>query len=66
MRHTAITRLAATGAGIETIKMFSGHRSLQMIFRYVHAQDDAVNRALDVFEGGTVVEHSANRATGNS
>ena len=57
MRHTAITRLAATGADIKTIQEFSGHESLAMVLRYAHAQDDAVDRALEKMEKGTVAEH---------
>jgi len=37
MRHTAITRLAETGADIKTIQEFSGHESLEMVLRYAHA-----------------------------
>ncbi len=57
MRHTAITRLAETGADIKTIQEFSGHQSLEMVMRYSHAQDRAVDRALDKLEGRTVIEH---------
>ncbi len=57
MRHTAITRLAETGADIKTIQEFSGHESLEMVLRYAHAQDRAVDRALDMLEQRTVVEH---------
>ncbi len=57
MRHTAITRLAETGADIKTVQEFSGHESLEMVLRYAHAQDRAVDRALDKLEGRTVVEH---------
>jgi len=57
MRHTAITRLATTGADIKTIQEFSGHESLTMVLRYAHAQDRAVDSALDRLEQGTVVEH---------
>ena len=39
MRHTAITRLALTGADIKTIQSFSGHESLEMILRYAHPVD---------------------------
>ena len=60
MRHTAITRLAVTGADIKTIQEFSGRESLQMALRYAHAQDRAVDRVLDRMEGGEVVEHPAN------
>jgi integrase len=57
MRHTAITRLAETGADIKTIQEFSGHESLEMVLRYAHAQDRAVDRALDKLEERTILEH---------
>jgi integrase len=57
MRHTAITRLAATGTDIKTIQEFSGHESLTMVLRYAHAQDRAIDSALDRFERGTIAEH---------
>lgn len=66
MRHTAITRLATTGADIKTIQEFSGHESLTMVLRYAHAQDRAVDAALDKMEGGTVVEHPAASQTKKS
>ena len=61
MRHSAITRLAETGADIKTIQEFSGHESLEMVMRYAHAQDQTVNRALDRMEKRTVVEHPTAR-----
>lgn len=57
MRHTAISRVAAIGADIKTIQEFSGHESLAMVLRYAHAQDRAVDIALDRLEQGTAVEH---------
>ncbi len=57
MRHTAITRFAETGADIKTIQEFSGHESLAMVLRYAHAQDRAIDSALDRLEGRTVIEH---------
>jgi site-specific recombinase XerD len=58
MRHTAITRLADTGAGIKTLQEFSGHKSITMILRYAHPQERSVNAALDRMEkSGTPVEH---------
>jgi len=33
MRHTAITNLAETGAAFKTIQEFSGHETLEMVFR---------------------------------
>ena len=62
MRHTAISRLAATGADIKTIQEFSGHESLSMVLRYTHAQDRAVDSALDRLEQGTVIEHPRARS----
>jgi integrase len=56
MRHTAITRLAATGADIKTIQAFSGHLSVAMVLRYAHAQAHVIDNALDRLDGGTVVE----------
>jgi integrase len=61
MRHTAISRLAATGVDIKTIQEFSGHESLTMVLRYAHAQDRIVNHALDRLEQGTVIEHPSAR-----
>ncbi len=55
MRHTAITRLAEK-ADIKTIQEFSGHETVAMVLRYAHSQEDAVNRALDRMEDGTIVE----------
>jgi integrase len=61
MRHTAITRLAEIGADIKTIQEFSGHESLAMVLRYAHAQDRAIDSALDRLEGRTIVEHPGAR-----
>ena len=59
LRHTAITRLVASGADVKTVQEFSGHRSLTMVMRYTHAQDRAIDAALDRMEGHNVVEHPA-------
>ena len=61
MRHTAITRLSESKADIKTIQEFSGHETVAMVLRYAHSQKDAVNRALDKMESGTVVEHPSAR-----
>jgi integrase len=58
MRHTAITRLADTGADIKTLQKFSGHESITMVLRYAHPQDKSVDSALDRMERrGTAGEH---------
>ncbi|MFB3105828.1 MAG: tyrosine-type recombinase/integrase, partial [Pseudomonadales bacterium] len=56
MRHTAITDLSETGADFQTIQAFSGHKSIEMVMRYVHARDERVNEALDAFEASTNIE----------
>ncbi len=66
MRHTAITRLAQTGADIRTIQEYSGHESLEMVLRYAHAQDQVVDRALDRLEGRTAIEHPRARTIDKS
>ena len=66
MRHTAITRYAATGADLKSIQEFGGHLSIQMVLRYAHASDQAIDRALDRMEGRTVVEHPRARNRENS
>ena len=47
LRHSAITYLAETGADIQNVQAFSGHRSFQMVLRYIHARDEKVNAAID-------------------
>jgi len=66
MRHTAITRYAATGADLKSIQEFGGHLSIQMVLRYAHASDRAIDNALDRMEGGTVIEHPGARNRNNS
>ncbi len=50
MRHTAITNLAETGADVKTIQEFSGHETLEMVFRYTHARDQRVDNAVEMME----------------
>ncbi len=50
MRHTAITNLAETGADVKTIQEFSGHETLEMVFRYTHARDLRVDNAVEMME----------------
>ena len=50
LRHTAITDMAETGAEVQTVQDFSGHRTVDMVMRYIHAREVRVNEALDKFE----------------
>ena len=51
MRHTAITRVAEAAHGdIATLQKFSGHKSIQMVMRYVHPEDRLIDEALDRME----------------
>lgn len=56
MRHTAITDMSGTGADFRTIQAFSGHKSTEMVMRYIHVREARVNEALDLFDGSTKVE----------
>jgi integrase len=66
MRHSAITRLALSGADLATVKQFSGHESLQMVMRYTHPQDRATDEALDRLELASVLAKKANSAAGRT
>jgi integrase len=58
LRHTAITDMAETGAPIQTVQDFSGHETIEMVMRYIHARDRHVDEAMDRFENErTKVEH---------
>ncbi len=50
LRHTAITHLVQAGVDLPTVQRFSGHRSIQMVFRYSHQSKDHLHRALDQME----------------
>lgn len=47
LRHTAITKLAESGAPDETILSISGHVSREMLKHYSHIRTEAKRRALD-------------------
>ncbi len=47
LRHTAITKLAESGAGDETIMAIAGHVSRSMLSRYAHIRTEAKRRALE-------------------
>ena len=39
LRHTALTRFGAAGATIAEMKAISGHKTAQMVLRYMHADE---------------------------
>jgi integrase len=47
LRHTAITKLAESGAGDETIMAIAGHVSRAMLSRYAHIRTEAKRQALE-------------------
>jgi integrase len=50
LRHTAITHLVQAGVDLPTVQRFSGHRTIQMVFRYSHQSTDHLQWALDKME----------------
>ncbi len=50
LRHTAGSRLAATGAHPNTIKVLLGHRRLETTERYMHAMEDQKREAMAALE----------------
>jgi hypothetical protein len=46
-RHTAITKLAESGAADETIMAIAGHGSRARLTRYAHIRTEAKRRALE-------------------
>ncbi len=64
MRHTAITNLAETGADVKTIQKFSGHGTLEMVFRYTHARDLRVDDAVEMMERAKTNVEQLDRSKG--
>jgi integrase len=50
LRHTAITHLVQAGVDLPTIKRISGHKTLQMVERYAHANGEHIAAAMDKLE----------------
>lgn len=50
LRHTAITHLVQAGVDLPTVQRFSGHKSIQMVFRYSHQSKDHLHWALEQME----------------
>ncbi len=64
MRHTAITNLAETGADVKTIQEFSGHETLEMVFRYTNARDLRVDNAIEMMERAKTNVEQLDRSKG--
>lgn len=47
LRHTAITHLVQAGVDLPTVKRISGHKTLIMVERYAHQNDEHVKAAMD-------------------
>ena len=47
LRHTALTRLAKSGATLSQLQKIAGHRTLSMVTRYQHLTEDATREALE-------------------
>ncbi|MCC2975719.1 tyrosine-type recombinase/integrase [Sphingomonas sp. PL-96] len=52
MRRTAITRLVKAGVDLPTIQRISGHKTLAMVLRYVHLNDQHIDAAIGKLEYG--------------
>ncbi|PVX38207.1 site-specific integrase [Janthinobacterium sp. 78] len=50
LRHTTISHLVQAGVDLSTIKRISGHKTMAMVERYVHLNDEHVNAAMDKLE----------------
>ena len=46
LRHTAITHLVQAGVDLPTVQRVSGHKTLQMVCRYSHQNQQHVQAAL--------------------
>jgi integrase len=47
LRHTAITHLVQAGVDIPTVQRISGHKTVQMVLRYSHANGRHIQTAMD-------------------
>jgi integrase len=46
LRHTAITHLVQAGVDLPTVKRISGHKTLAMVEKYAHANDEHIQQAM--------------------
>lgn len=50
LRHTAITHLVQAGVDLPTVKRISGHKTLQMVERYSHQNEQHIQTAMEKLE----------------
>jgi integrase len=68
LRHTFLTRLAASGCDVWTLARIAGHGSVGISARYVHPSEDSVLAAVEKLGGhknGHSAELQADASTGN-
>ncbi|HZS05327.1 MAG TPA: site-specific integrase [Blastocatellia bacterium] len=51
LRHTAITRWIQSGMPVAEVMRLSGHRTLNVAFRYINADDNTARRAAEAMDG---------------
>ena len=50
LRHTAITRWVQTGLPVAEVMRLSGHRTLNVAFRYINTDDETARRAAEAMD----------------
>lgn len=50
LRHTAATHMLAAGVDIRTIAAVLGHKTLQMVLRYTHPDDQQLRKAVNTLD----------------
>ena len=51
LRHTAISHLVQAGVDLPTVKFISGHKTLLMVERYAHQNNEHIQQALSKLDG---------------
>lgn len=54
MRHTGITKLVKAGVDLPTIQIISGHKTLAMVLRYAHMDDEHIDQAMSAIDTGNL------------
>jgi len=66
LRHTALSRMIASGFDDYTVMEISGHSSTRMLARYTHPTEERKIGALDLPAVGTIWAHNDNAASEDS